>query len=275
MAVEPITGLTYQEAGSLQTDVLQNEQLNYFAAWSNAVVQTVGDNDPPGSPTNGHRYVIGTSPTGAWSGKAKYLAVYRGGWQFYAPYEGARVTNLGDSKIYTYSASAWVEYTIPVSAAAEDVSYNNVSSGLAATDVQAAIDEIAGVTGIPDAPSDGEQYARKNAAWVEVTAPAPAIVTTISSGTITPAGNTDLVRPAALTAALTIANPSSTPADGAGFVVDLIDDGTSRALTWGSKYESRMATLPTATTAGKRHRIGFEYNAADDKLYCMYAQVQA
>lgn len=110
MAVEPITGLPYQEANSLQTDVLQNQQLNYFAAWSNAVVQTVGDNSPPGSPTNGHRYVIGTSPSGAWSGKAKYLAVYRGGWQFYAPYSGAVVYNLGDGKPYQYIASAWAIY---------------------------------------------------------------------------------------------------------------------------------------------------------------------
>lgn len=100
------------------------------------------------------------------------------------------------------------------------------------------------------------------------------VVSSIISGTITPAGNTDLVRPAALTAALTIANPSETPADGAGFVVDLIDNGTTRALTWGSKYADRMAALPTTTTVSKRHRIGFEYNAADDKLYCMYAQVQ-
>lgn len=100
------------------------------------------------------------------------------------------------------------------------------------------------------------------------------VVNTIASGTITPTGTTDLVRPAALSAALTIANPSTTPADGAGLVVDLIDNGTTRALTWGSKYTNRMATLPTATTAGKRHRIGVEYNAADDKLYCMYAQVQ-
>lgn len=100
------------------------------------------------------------------------------------------------------------------------------------------------------------------------------IVTTITSGTITPTGTTDLVRPAELAAALTIANPSSTPADGAGFVVDLIDDGTTRALTWDSKYANRMASLPAATTAGKRHRIGVEYSADDDKLYCMYAQVQ-
>lgn len=111
-------------------------------------------------------------------------------------------------------------------------------------------------------------------AQVRAFATAIKITTTITSGTITPDADTDLVRPAALTAALTISNPSSTPADGAGFVVDLIDNGTSRALTWGSKYANRMATLPTATTAGKRHRIGVEYNATDDKLYCMYAQVQ-
>lgn len=100
------------------------------------------------------------------------------------------------------------------------------------------------------------------------------IVTTITSGTVTPTGTTDLVRLAPLTAGLTIANPSGTPADGHGFVIDLIDNGTSRALTWGSQYANRMASLPSATTAGKRHRIGVEYNAADGKLYCMYAQVQ-
>lgn len=100
------------------------------------------------------------------------------------------------------------------------------------------------------------------------------VVSSITSGTITPAGNTDLVRPAALTAALTIANPSSTPADGWGIVIELIDDGTARALTWGSKYSNRMAALPTTTTASKRLRVGVEYHAADDKLYCMYAQVQ-
>lgn len=100
------------------------------------------------------------------------------------------------------------------------------------------------------------------------------IVTTITSGTVTPTGTTDLVRLAPLTAGLTIANPSGTPADGHGFVIDLIDNGTSRALTWGSQYANRMASLPSATTVGKRHRIGVEYNAPDGKLYCMYAAVQ-
>lgn len=275
MAVEPITGLTYQEAGMLQTDVLQNELLNYFAVWANCSVLGLGINDPPVSPSNGDRYIVGGAPTGAWATYTGWLVVFRDAWEFYEPKEGDSViVASGDFPRYSFDGSIWV----PAGAetAATGVSYDNATSGLAATDVQAAIDEIAGIAGIPEAPTDGKQYARKNATWAEVTAPAPTIniVATITSDTITPAGDTDLVRPAALTAALTIANPSSTPADGAGFVVDLIDDGTTRALTWGSKYANRMATLPTTTTVSKRHRIGFEYNATDDKLYCMYAQVQ-
>lgn len=102
----------------------------------------------------------------------------------------------------------------------------------------------------------------------------PKITSTISSGSITPDANTDLVRPAALTAALTIANPSSTPVDGWSMVLELKDNGTARALTWGSKYTSRIAKLPTTTVAGKQHVIVVSYNAADDKLYCDMAAVQ-
>jgi len=100
------------------------------------------------------------------------------------------------------------------------------------------------------------------------------VVSSIISGTITPTGTTDELRPPTLTDALTIANPSGTPADGDGFTIELVDNGTSRALTWGSKYANRMGTLPAATTAGKLHYLGVKYVAADDKLYCMYAQVQ-
>lgn len=147
---------------------------------------------------------------------------------------------------------------------------------------QPQLQQLAGTEFIPATATDGGTDTSSNpvAAGNDIKIPvkqlvAPKITSTISSGTVTPDGFTGLVRPPALTAALTIANPSSTPADGWGFVLDLIDDGTSRALTWGNKYSNRMATLPVATTAGKRHRIGVEYNAAADKFYCMFAQVQS
>lgn len=85
MSTEPITGLTYQAAGSQQTDALQNAELNYYGAWLNCVVLSVGDTTPPGSPANGDRYIVGASATGAWATHDDELAIYRDGWQFYAP----------------------------------------------------------------------------------------------------------------------------------------------------------------------------------------------
>lgn len=137
MSTEPITGLTYQAAGSQQTDALQNAELNYYGAWLNCVVLSVGDTTPPGSPANGDRYIVGTTATGAWATHDDALAVYRDGWQFYAPLEGVTVHNLDD-------ASDWI---------------NEGSGGWAV--------KIGG-SGIPDAPSDSTTYGRKDAAWVPV-----------------------------------------------------------------------------------------------------------
>jgi len=102
----------------------------------------------------------------------------------------------------------------------------------------------------------------------------PSINSTVTSNTITPTGTNDLLRASGLSAGLTIANPAATPADGWGLVAELKDNGTTRTLTWGSKYASRCATLPTATTAGKQHLVGLSYNATDDKYYCDFALVQ-
>lgn len=103
----------------------------------------------------------------------------------------------------------------------------------------------------------------------------PSINSTVTSNTITPTGTNDLLRATGLSAGLTIANYSSTPADGWGLVLEIKDNGTTRSLTWGSKYASRIATLPTATTAGKLHLVGLSYNAADDKFYCDFALEEA
>lgn len=94
------------------------------------------------------------------------------------------------------------------------------------------------------------------------------IVTTAPSNIATPAGNTDIIRLQNLAAPLTIANPSSGPVDGWSIVVELRDDGTPRALTWGSYYAARIESLPTTTTAGKFLKIGFEWLDADTKFYC-------
>lgn len=125
MSNEPITGLTYQEEGSLQTGALQNAELNYYGAWLNCVVLSVGDAAPPGSPADGDRYIVGAVATGAWATHDDKLAVYRDGWQFYEPIEGVTVHNLDDSSDWINEGSGgWA-----VKNAAGDVSSVNGLTG--------------------------------------------------------------------------------------------------------------------------------------------------
>ena len=70
---------------------------------------------PPGSPANGDRYIVAASPTGAWTGHAKSIAVWTtdnpgtpgGLWEFYAPKSGWDVWSLADAALYVYTGSAW------------------------------------------------------------------------------------------------------------------------------------------------------------------------
>lgn len=78
---------------------------------------------------------------------------------------------------------------------------------------------------------------------------------------LTAEADTDILRPYPLTAATTFPNPTGTPMDGFGFVIELIDDGTARALTWGSDYAAGFAALPTMTTAGKLGQIAVQYRS--------------
>jgi hypothetical protein len=70
---------------------------------------------PPGSPTNGDRYIVGPSPSGAWAGQAGKITVWTtddpafpsGFWQYYTPNAGWLVYNVADTTFYSYSGSAW------------------------------------------------------------------------------------------------------------------------------------------------------------------------
>lgn len=113
MANEPITGQPYQEAGSKQTDAVQNSTLNYFGAWVNCVVLNVGQAAPTGSEADGDRYIVGIG-TGVFATHDDQLAILRGGtWQFHAPPAAGVpiVKNLADNTDWEYVDSTWSEKT--------------------------------------------------------------------------------------------------------------------------------------------------------------------
>ena len=82
-----------------------------------------------------------------------------------------------------------------------------------------------------------------------------------STATLTPVATNDLIRITAQAAALAIANPTGTPEDGHGILIRVKDNGTARAITFGTAYAAIGVTLPTTTVAGKWLYIGIIWNA--------------
>lgn len=85
--------------------------------------------------------------------------------------------------------------------------------------------------------------------------------------TLTPnIDNYDLFILSAQASALVIANPTGTAVLGNGFMIDIEDDGTARAITYGNLYTSTFVTLPTTTILGKRMKLVFQYNGTNWEL---------
>ena len=75
--------------------------------------------------------------------------------------------------------------------------------------------------------------------------------------------------------ALTVAAPIGTPVDGNKLMLRILDNGTSRAITWNATYTVIGTTLPTATTANKMVYVGCIYNAANSRWDVVAVTTQA
>lgn len=109
----PILGLTELEPLQSQPHVVVNAALRALEAVVQISVISI-EGTPPGSPSEGDRYIVDSGATGDWSGHDGELAYYASGWQFLAPRDGwiAYVENL--SATYQYSggsAGSWSEFS--------------------------------------------------------------------------------------------------------------------------------------------------------------------
>lgn len=64
-------------------------------------------------------------------------------------------------------------------------------------------------------------------------------------------------------------NLTGTPVNGQKLWIFIVDNGTARALTWGSKFEASTVALPTTTVVSTRLDVGFIWNAASSKWRCV------
>jgi hypothetical protein len=70
-------------------------------------------------------------------------------------------------------------------------------------------------------------------------------------------------------AALNIANPTGTPTGMQAFILRLKDNGTARALTYGSQFRAIGVTMPTTTVISKTMYFAFMWNDTDTKWDCV------
>jgi hypothetical protein len=83
--------------------------------------------------------------------------------------------------------------------------------------------------------------------------------------------NADIHTITALAAAITsfTTNLSGTPTSGQKLMIEILDNGTARAITWGASFASGPATLPTTTILSKWLYVGFEWSASRSKWICL------
>ncbi len=88
--------------------MFHNEALQILDVLVAAAVEGLPLAPPPASPAVGSCYIVGTSPTGAWSGHAHKLAAWTsGGWRFIAPRDGMSVYVKSDGNTALYHGGAW------------------------------------------------------------------------------------------------------------------------------------------------------------------------
>jgi hypothetical protein len=104
----PNLGLPYIMAAQSQKHVTHNEAIRALDAVVQLSVLDRNLGAPPSSPAEGARYIVASSPSGAWSGHAGKIAAYQdGAWMFYAPSEGWIAWVADEDIAVVWTGSAW------------------------------------------------------------------------------------------------------------------------------------------------------------------------
>jgi hypothetical protein len=105
--------VSMQEANA----VTWNETLVQLDAFVDLYLLGQFVNTPPGSPADGDAYLVGGSPTGAWSGYAyKIASCIDGAWRFYTPFNGLRAYVATTGAFIVYVGGVWTDWNSLISA---------------------------------------------------------------------------------------------------------------------------------------------------------------
>ena len=101
-------GLPCIEGSQAQKHVTHNDALRIL----DALVQlAVADRDlaaPPGSPSEGQRWIVKSGATGAWAGHDNTVVAWQdGGWQFSTPQAGWIAYVVDEGTLLAWNGTAW------------------------------------------------------------------------------------------------------------------------------------------------------------------------
>lgn len=110
-----VSSLAINDAGTSNTDLWSAQKIQ---ASIDAAVFGIGEfldsvldrlAAPPGSPTNGQRYLIIATASGAWAGKENQIAQYvTNAWQYTTPTEGMCAYVDDEDLLYIFNGTSWV-----------------------------------------------------------------------------------------------------------------------------------------------------------------------
>lgn len=95
-------------AGQAQNELTHNEALALLDLGLGATVLEAGRNDPPPTPAPGQAWLLGSAPTGVWTGHARALAGWTdGGWRFLPARTGLTVW-IADQQLWAvFDGTSW------------------------------------------------------------------------------------------------------------------------------------------------------------------------
>ncbi|MEM0907100.1 MAG: DUF2793 domain-containing protein, partial [Pseudomonadota bacterium] len=112
MSNSPNLGLPYLAQNQSRKSVTVNDAFRRLDAAVQLTVENRDRRSPPGSPTEGVRYIVAANPTGAWAGHPFEVAAYLdGAWVFFTPKEGWLAYSRDESAIVYYNGSNWEIFT--------------------------------------------------------------------------------------------------------------------------------------------------------------------
>ncbi len=110
--LSPRLDLPFILPAQAQKHVTHNEALRRLDGLVQLVVQEVGAEVPPITPTSGAAYALGPAPSAAWAGQPQRLAIWQGvesggGWLFLAPQPGWHIWDQATAQMRIWDGDSW------------------------------------------------------------------------------------------------------------------------------------------------------------------------